>query len=70
MRLFGDVGIGVPTEIRCGFVELALVMTEGVEPFEFFFECPPARRVSIIPRVRPDDLPMKRLRPPPVSFAI
>jgi hypothetical protein len=37
-RLLGELGIGVPTEIRCGFAELALVMVEGVEPFESFFE--------------------------------
>lgn len=50
VRLFGDVGIGVPTEIRCGFVELALVMVEGVEPFEVFFEWPPAGPLAYIPR--------------------
>lgn len=44
VRLLGDVGIGVPTEIRCGLAVLALLIDEGVEPLESFLLWPPMNK--------------------------
>lgn len=40
--------MGVPTEIRCGFAVLALLIDEGVDPLESFLECPPRNGFRLV----------------------